>query len=67
MLSWTGYSPEHRKANGLFGENLTTEGVDVNGAVIGERWRVGPRLVLQRTFGRIPCVTFQRKMASRAR
>ena len=51
-----------RLANGLFGENLTTDGVDVNGAVIGERWRIGPRLVLQPTFGRIPCVTFQRKM-----
>ena len=51
-----------RLANGLFGENLTTEGVDVNGAVIGERWRIGRRLVLQPTFGRIPCVTFQRKM-----
>jgi hypothetical protein len=46
----------------LFGENLTTEGVDVNGAVIGARWRIGPRLVLQPAFGRIPCVTFGRKM-----
>src|SRR5215211_8761232 len=26
---------------GAFGENLTVEGVDVSGAVIGERWRVG--------------------------
>ena len=51
-----------RLANGLFGENLTTEGVDVNGAVIGERWHIGPRLVLQPTFGRIPCATFQHKM-----
>ncbi|GAA3291346.1 MOSC domain-containing protein [Dactylosporangium vinaceum] len=51
-----------RLANGLFGENLTTEDVDVNGAVIGERWRVGPKLVLQPTFGRIPCATFQYKM-----
>ena len=51
-----------RLANGLFGENLTTEDVDVNGAVIGERWRVGPQVVLQPTFGRIPCVTFQHKM-----
>jgi MOSC domain-containing protein YiiM len=49
-------------ADGLFGENLTTEGIDVNGAVIGERWHVGPRLVLQPTFGRIPCATFQHKM-----
>ena len=51
-----------RLASGLFGENLTTEGVDVNGAVIGERWRIGPRLVLQPTFGRIPGMTFQRRM-----
>ena len=51
-----------RLANGLFGENLTTEEVDVNGAVIGERWHIGPRLVLQPTFGRIPGVTFQRRM-----
>ncbi|MFC4039996.1 MOSC domain-containing protein [Dactylosporangium siamense] len=51
-----------RLANGLFGENLTTEDLDVNGAVIGERWRIGPQLVLQPTFGRIPCVTFQHKM-----
>jgi MOSC domain-containing protein YiiM len=47
---------------GLFGENLTTVDVDVNGAVIGERWRVGAELVLEPTFGRIPCVTFQAKM-----
>jgi MOSC domain-containing protein YiiM len=49
-------------ADGLFGENLTTEGVDVNGAVIGELWRVGPRVILQPTFGRIPRLTFQHRM-----
>jgi len=27
--------------NGVFGENLTTTGVDVTGAVVGELWRVG--------------------------
>ena len=47
---------------GLFGENLTTEQIDVNGAVIGERWRIGADLVLAPTFGRIPCATFQAKM-----
>jgi MOSC domain-containing protein YiiM len=26
---------------GVFGENLTTGGLDVNGAEVGERWRVG--------------------------
>jgi MOSC domain-containing protein YiiM len=49
-------------APGLFGENLTTEGVDVNGAVIGEHWRFASGLELQPTFGRIPCATFQHRM-----
>lgn len=44
---------------GSFGENLTTLGVDVSGALIGERWRVGPEVVLEVTCGRIPCRTFQ--------
>ncbi|MFF3545232.1 MOSC domain-containing protein [Streptomyces platensis] len=45
-------------ANGAFGENLTTSGVDLTGARIGERWRVGPRLLLEVTSPRIPCRTF---------
>jgi MOSC domain-containing protein YiiM len=45
--------------NGTFGENLTTSGLDVTGARIGERWRIGPDLVLEATSGRIPCRTFQ--------
>ena len=43
---------------GTFGENLTTEGLDVTGAVLGERWRVGEQVVLQVTAPRIPCRTF---------
>jgi MOSC domain-containing protein YiiM len=46
-------------ASGSFGENLTTEGLDVSGARIGERWRVGSEVVLEVTCGRIPCRTFQ--------
>ncbi|MFD6717990.1 sulfurase [Micromonospora sp. TSRI0369] len=46
-------------ADGCFGENLTTTGLDVNGALIGERWRIGPDLVLEVTCPRIPCGTFQ--------
>ncbi|RAG84796.1 MOSC domain-containing protein [Streptacidiphilus pinicola] len=45
--------------NGVFGENLTTSGLDVNGALIGERWRIGPDVVLEVSCPRIPCVTFQ--------
>lgn len=45
--------------NGVFGENLTTAGVDVTNAVIGERWRVGNGgLVLEVTRPRTPCRTF---------
>ena len=43
---------------GAFGENLTTVGVDPNGALIGERWKVGGEVVLQVTSPRIPCKTF---------
>jgi MOSC domain-containing protein YiiM len=43
-------------------ENLTTVGLDVTGAVTGERWRVGDELVLQVTCPRIPCVTFEEQM-----
>lgn len=46
-------------ANGIFGENLTTAGLDVNGALIGERWRIGPDVVLEVSCPRIPCATFQ--------
>jgi MOSC domain-containing protein YiiM len=51
-----------RLANGVFGENLTTQGLDVSGALIGERWRVGPEVVLEVSSGRIPCGTFQGHM-----
>jgi len=50
---------------GVFGENLTTTGVDVNGAVIGERWRIGDELELAVTVPRIPCGTFRAWIAER--
>jgi len=43
---------------GSFGENLTTRGLDVTGALIGERWQVGSQVVLEVTGPRIPCATF---------
>ncbi|MFD1147133.1 MOSC domain-containing protein [Saccharothrix hoggarensis] len=49
---------------GLFGENLTTVGVDVSGARVGERWRIGG-LLLQVTCPRIPCRTFAGVMEER--
>lgn len=47
---------------GLFGENLRTVGLDVDGAEIGERWRIGDRLEVEVTCPRTPCATFQRRM-----
>ena len=48
---------------GVFGENLTTHGIDVTGALIGERWRIGEQVVLEVTVPRIPCRTFAHWMA----
>ena len=45
-------------ANGRFGENLTTSGVDVTNAIIGEIWKIGTT-TLQVTMPRIPCKVFQ--------
>ena len=50
---------------GVFCENLTTTGLDVNGAVIGERWRIGDELELAVTVPRIPCRTFRDWIAER--
>jgi MOSC domain-containing protein YiiM len=42
---------------GSFGENLSTSGLDVTGAVIGERWAIGSA-VFEVSCPRIPCRTF---------
>ena len=39
---------------GGFGENLTTAGIDVNDALIGERWKIGTA-VLEVSEPRVPC------------
>ena len=45
---------------GWFGENLRVEGLDVNAALIGERWRIGDRVEVEVTMPRTPCQTFAR-------
>ena len=50
---------ERELPSGFFGENLTTVGLEINDARIGERWRVGSEVVLQVTAPRIPCATFR--------
>jgi len=41
-------------ASGEFGENLTTEGIELNHALVGERWQIGTT-VLEVSEPRIPC------------
>ena len=53
---------------GLFGENLRTRGIEVSGAEIGERWRIGEgpdAVVVEVTSPRTPCQTFQTRMGMR--
>lgn len=53
---------------GLFGENLDTVGLDVTGALIGERWRIGDgadAIHVEIRSPRIPCITFQHRMQLR--
>ena len=39
---------------GELGENLTTEGIEVSGALVGERWAIGTT-VLEVSEPRVPC------------
>jgi MOSC domain-containing protein YiiM len=57
-LDWWTEQLGRELRNGMFGENLTTAGIEVSGALIGEVWRVGA-VVLQVTSPRIPCNTFK--------
>jgi MOSC domain-containing protein YiiM len=50
--------------DGCFGENLTLSGFDVDGARLGDVWRIG-EVRLQVTDARIPCGTFRAAMAVR--
>ncbi|WP_203566412.1 MOSC domain-containing protein [Aestuariimicrobium ganziense] len=61
-LDWWSSELGRELADGMFGENLTTVGVEVDDALLGEIWQVGPvgrGAVLQVRAPRIPCATFQ--------
>jgi len=57
-LDWWVERLRRELPNGTFGENITTLGLDVTGALVGERWRLGTAVV-EVTGPRIPCVVFQ--------
>ncbi|HET7761064.1 MAG TPA: MOSC domain-containing protein [Phycicoccus sp.] len=56
-LDWWGAALGRELRDGMFGENLTTSGLDVDAAVVGERWAVGSA-VLEVAGPRMPCATF---------
>lgn len=61
-LDWWQRELGRRLPAGIFGENLTTLGLDLTGALVGERWRVGRRLLLEAACPRIPCEVFAETM-----
>jgi MOSC domain-containing protein YiiM len=64
-LDWWGAELDRDLEDGMFGENLTTSGLDVDTAEVGEQWRVGATL-LEVCGPRVPCATFAKHMAERA-
>jgi MOSC domain-containing protein YiiM len=57
-LDWWAERLGRELRNGRFGENITTSGIDISTALIGETWRMGA-IVVQVTAPRIPCETFK--------
>ena len=58
---WTKSLGRRIVAGGDFGENLTTVGIDLGAAIIGERWRVGT-VVLEVSEPRVPCYKLAMRM-----
>lgn len=57
-LDWWAAELGREIPDGQFGENLTTSGIDVNEAEIGERWRIG-EVLLEVASVRTPCNDFK--------
>ena len=58
---WWAWDLGRPLAPGSFGENLTLSGVDVTGAVVGERWTIGTAL-FEVCQPRIPCFKLGARM-----
>jgi len=54
---WAGQLGDELR-DGEFGENLTTSGIDIDAAEVGERWRVGT-VLLEVASVRTPCNDFR--------
>jgi MOSC domain-containing protein YiiM len=60
-LDWWAAELGRDLPNGMFGENLTVAGVDVDASHVGDRWLVGGAALVV-TAPRIPCATFAARM-----
>ncbi|QMU62311.1 MAG: MOSC domain-containing protein [Gammaproteobacteria bacterium] len=60
-LQWWEQQIEQDIEPGQFGENLTTQGIDVNNALVGEHWQIGST-ILEVSEPRIPCWRFGVRM-----
>jgi MOSC domain-containing protein YiiM len=58
-LDWWQTELARELPNGCFGENLTTHGINISQALVGEQWLIGGALLLQVTDPRLPCKMFQ--------
>ena len=52
-------------SDGTFGENLTTEGIDLEALLVNQRIRVGDDVVLEVSVARTPCSTFAGHLGER--
>lgn len=57
-LDWWEHELGQEICNGLFAENLTTRGIDLNESEVGERWLIGS-VLLEISMVRIPCNDFK--------
>lgn len=63
-LDWWTEQLGRELPNGVLGENITTAGLDVSAALIGETWQLGTAVV-QIASVRVPCGTFAGWMGER--
>ena len=60
-LRWWQEELGRELVNGQFGENFDTVGIDVTGAIVGERWAIG-NAVFEVSGPRVPCWKFAHRM-----
>jgi MOSC domain-containing protein YiiM len=63
-IAWWEGELDRELGPGFFGENLTLSGVDVTGAVPGERWEIGT-VLLEVTRLRDPCTKLAARVGER--